>query len=83
MVCSSVEAFIPLEQLVDIQKEMERVDKEIERMQGEIARAESKLNNPGFTAKAPERVIAEEHAKLNTAKEMLEKLMNRKKDLQV
>ncbi len=83
VVCSSAEAFIPLEQLVDIQKEMERVDKEIERIQGEITRAESKLNNPGFTAKAPERVIAEEHAKLNTAKEMLEKLTNRKKDLLV
>jgi valyl-tRNA synthetase len=82
VVCSAVEAFIPLEQLVDIQKELERVGKEIERIEGEITRAESKLNNPGFVGKAPERVVEEERQKLATAREMLQKLKNRKNDLQ-
>lgn len=82
VVCSAVEAFIPLEQLVDIQKELERVGKEIERIEGEIARAEGKLNNPGFVGKAPERVVEEERQKLATAREMLQKLKNRKNDLQ-
>ncbi|MEL7602070.1 MAG: valine--tRNA ligase [Bacillota bacterium] len=82
VVCSAVEAFIPLEQLVDIQKELERVEKEIERIEGEIARAEGKLNNPGFVGKAPERVVEEERQKLATAREMLQKLKNRKNDLQ-
>ncbi len=81
VVCTAVEAFIPLEQLVDIQKERERVQKEIDRMSGEIARAEGKLNNPGFVSKAPQRVVEEEQAKLAAAKEMLEKLLNRQRDL--
>lgn len=82
VVCSAVEAFIPLEQLVDIQKELDRVGKEIERIESEISRAEGKLNNPGFVGKAPERVIEEERQKLATAREMLLKLNNRKNDLQ-
>ncbi len=81
VVCSAVEAFIPLAELVDIEKERERVAKEIARMEGEIARAAGKLNNPGFVAKAPQRVIEEEQGKLATAQEMLEKLQNRLKDL--
>ncbi len=81
VVCSAVEAFIPLAELVDIEKERERVAKEIARMQGEIDRAAGKLNNPGFVAKAPQRVIEEEQGKLATAQEMLEKLKNRLHDL--
>ncbi len=81
VVCSAVEAFIPLAELVDIEKERERVAKEISRMQGEIDRAAGKLNNPGFVAKAPQRIIEEEQGKLQTAQEMLEKLQNRLKDI--
>ena len=81
LVVSGGEAFIPLEQLVDIEKERERVTKEIQRMQGEIKRAEGKLNNVGFVAKAPAKVVEEERAKLSLAKEMLLKLEQRQKDL--
>ncbi|MDD3921709.1 MAG: class I tRNA ligase family protein, partial [Eubacteriales bacterium] len=81
LVTGTAEAFIPLEQLVDIEKERERVTKEIARMQGEIARAEGKLNNAGFVAKAPEKVVEEERAKLVKAKDVLEKLVLRQKDL--
>ncbi len=81
VVCSAVEAFIPLAELVDIEKERERVAKEIARMEGEVARAAGKLNNAGFVAKAPQRVIEEEQAKLATAQEMLAKLQNRLKDI--
>ena len=77
VVCSAVEAFIPLAELVDIEKERERVAKEIARMEGEVSRAEGKLNNPGFVAKAPQRVVVEEQEKLKVAKEMLGKLQSR------
>ncbi|MEG1547234.1 MAG: valine--tRNA ligase [Clostridia bacterium] len=74
VVCRYAEAFIPMDQLIDMAKEVERTDKEIERMRAEIARAEGKLNNPGFVSKAPANVIEEEHIKLANAKDMLAKL---------
>ncbi len=81
-VCAMGEAFIPLDQLIDIDKEIERVNKEINRMKGEVARAEGKLGNPGFVAKAPEKVINEEKGKLEVAKDMLSKLEHRLAELQ-
>ena len=81
-VCAMGEAFIPLDQLIDIDKEIERVNKEINRMKGEVARAEGKLGNPGFVAKAPEKVINEEKNKLDLAKDMLAKLEHRLAELQ-
>lgn len=76
-----VEAFIPMEQLVDIEKERERISKEIQRVQFEIERANSKLNNKGFVNKAPENVVNEERAKLSAHKELLKKLQERQSEL--
>ncbi len=81
VVSAAAEAFIPLEELVDIEKERERNDKEIARVEGDIKRAEGKLNNAGFMAKAPARVIAEEKEKLEAARTMLARLQQRKTDL--
>ena len=76
------EAFIPMNELIDIEKELERLEKERSRWEGEAARAEGKLNNPGFTAKAPEKVIEEEKAKLENAKDMLIKVEERIAEMQ-
>lgn len=74
-VISSIgEAYIPMNELIDVKKEIERLEKEQKRWQGEVARANGKLNNAGFMAKAPEKVIAEERAKLDNASEMLKKV---------
>ncbi len=81
LVCSGAEVFIPLASLVDIEKEQARIGKEIDRINGEIKRAESKLGNASFMAKAPEAIVEEERAKLATAQEMLQKLLQRKVDL--
>ena len=75
------EAFIPMNELIDIEKELERLEKERKRWEGEVARANGKLNNQGFMAKAPEKVVAEERAKLANAQEMLEKLNARIADM--
>ncbi len=56
--------------------------KEISKTEGDIARAEGKLNNAGFVAKAPERVIAEERQKLENAKTLLQKQQARLEELQ-
>ena len=71
------DAFIPLNELIDIEKELARLEKERARVEGEIKRAEGKLNNAGFIAKAPEKVVEEERGKLAAAKELYDKLLAR------
>ncbi len=66
--------YIPLDDLVDREKELERLEKEQSTLISEIKRAEGKLNNPGFVDKAPEKVVNEEREKLLKYKDMLEKV---------
>ncbi len=54
-------------------KERERLNKEAAKVRADIERS-GKLNNAGFVAKAPEKVIAEERKKLAAAEDMLGKL---------
>ena len=75
------DAFIPLNELIDIEKELARLEKERARVEGEIKRAEGKLNNPGFMVKAPEKVVAEERAKLTANKDLMDKLLKRIEEL--
>lgn len=63
-VLDGVEVYLPLRGLLDLDKEIARVEKEIAQALQEQARLEGKLGNPGFTAKAPEQVIAKEREKL-------------------
>ena len=71
------EVFLPLGQLVDKEKELERLSKERKHLEGEIARAKGKLSNEKFTSKAPEKVVAEERQKLAKYQDMLEKVLAR------
>ena len=50
-------------------------------MNGEVARAQGKLSNEKFVQRAPEAVVNEERRKLETAKEMLARLIERRADL--
>ena len=54
---------MPFAELVDITKEVERLEKEKQKLEKEIERVTKKLSNEGFVAKAPEKVIEEEKAK--------------------
>jgi len=76
------EAFMPLGELIDIDKEIARISAEAERLEKEIKRAEGKLSNPGFTGKAPEHVVQEERDKLNNYRDMLAAVTQRKSELQ-
>ena len=69
IVTDSATVFLPLDELVDTEKEKARLTAEAERLKGEIARAEAKLANPGFTSKAPEKVVENERGKLRRLKE--------------
>ena len=72
-----IKAFIPFEELVDIQEEIERLTQEKERLEKEVERGEKMLSNPGFINKAPEAKVIEEKEKLNNYKEMLENVKER------
>ncbi len=73
--------YIPMGELVDIEKEKVRLQGELERVTGEIRRADGKLNNQGFVAKAPKKLVDEERAKLNKFIEMREKIIHQLKSL--
>jgi len=63
--------YLPFAELVDIEKEIERLTGEKEKYAAEIDRAEKKLANEGFVKKAPPKLIEEEKEKIETYKEML------------
>ena len=74
IVTDGIEVFIPLEGLIDLEEEKERIEQERKRLQSEIERCEKMLSNPGFMNKAPQAKIDEEKEKLAKYKEMLSAL---------
>ncbi len=73
--------FIPMGELVDVEKEKARLESELEKVMDEIRRADGKLNNQGFVSKAPKKLVDEERAKLNKYIEMREKILEQIKSL--
>ncbi|MGN0642175.1 MAG: valine--tRNA ligase [Huintestinicola sp.] len=74
VVTHSARIFIPLSDLVDKEKELARLNKEKAAVQKDIDFSNNKLNNPGFMAKAPEKQIEAEKAKLAKALEKMAKI---------
>jgi valyl-tRNA synthetase len=74
VVVSDASVYIPLDEMVDREKERERLKREQKRLTGEVARAQGKLSNEGFMRKAPATLIAEEQEKLANYKDMLAKV---------
>lgn len=67
IVTADAKIYIPMDELVDREKELARLNKELEQVKKRLAQSEGKLNNQGFVAKAPEAVI--EKVKGQAAKE--------------
>jgi valyl-tRNA synthetase len=74
---NGAEIYLPLEDLVDFEKELERLNKEKDNLEKELQRVGGKLANQGFVAKAPSHVIEEEKTKEKKYQEMLEKVLER------
>jgi valyl-tRNA synthetase len=68
------EIYIPLGELVDIKKEIERLKAELENTENEILRATNKLNNEGFVRKAPKNLVDAEKQKLEKYIELKAKI---------
>jgi valyl-tRNA synthetase len=73
-IVEGVEIYIPLEGLVDTEKEKERLSKEIENLEKYIASVSGKLANKEFVKNAPKAVVEGETAKLEEAKSKAEKM---------
>lgn len=71
IVSEGAQIYIPMGELVDIEKEIARLEKEKLNCEKQLAGIEGKLNNPGFLAKAPEAVVAAEREKADKLKEKL------------
>ncbi len=69
--------YLPLEDLVDFEKEKERLLKEEARLQKELARSKGMLSNEKFLAKAPEAKVAEEREKLAGYEQMMAQVKER------
>ena len=81
-VVEAAQIFMPLDDLVDREKELARLKKEKENLENEIKRVEGKLSNAGFVSKAPEKVVEEERRKGEKYKQMLEKVLENMKNYQ-
>ena len=69
--------YMPLADLLDIEKEKERLKKEEERLQKELARVNGMLGNERFVSRAPEAKIQEEKAKLEKYTQMMNQVKER------
>ena len=76
-VVAGAEIFIPLDDIMDYEAELDRLRKEKKKLEGEVKRVVGKLSNEGFIKKAPEKVINEEKAKQVKYEEMLAKVCDR------
>ena len=75
VVANGSRCFIPMDELVDKEKELARLNKEKAAVQKDIDFSGGKLNNPGFMAKAPEKQVEAEKAKLAKAQEKMAKIL--------
>ncbi|MFA6321247.1 MAG: valine--tRNA ligase [Candidatus Omnitrophota bacterium] len=73
-VVGSVEVYIPLEGLIDFEKEKTRLRKEEDRISGEIKSISARLKDKNFTAKAPKEVVEKQEIRKGELEIQLKKL---------
>ncbi len=75
------ELFIPLADVIDMDRERARLNGEMERLEGQLRSTEGKLANESFCARAPADVVAREREKAASLREQLERLADKLKAL--
>ena len=81
-VTSDARLYMPMSQLVDVAKELERVCRELEKTQKNLAAVEGKLSNEKFTARAPEAVVNAEREKAQKLRALCDQLAESKARLE-
>ena len=72
---SAARGFIPMMELIDREKELERLNKELEKAQKQADSFSRQLENPNFVQRAPEKLVNDTRAKLEAAQEKKEKIL--------
>ena len=80
-VSADAKAYIPVGELIDVEKEKVRLEKEKARLNSEIERIDKKLSNQGFVSKAPAAVVEEEKEKREEYVRLLENVEKAYSDL--
>ena len=78
---NDIEIFVPMAGLIDVDKELSKLNKEKDKLDKEIKRTSGKLSNEKFLNNAPADVVAKEKEKLATFEAKLEKIEENKKRL--
>ena len=81
-ILNDITIIIPLESLINLDEEIEKLKMEKEKMMSEIKRCEMMLNNPNFVAKAPKEKVDSEKSKLNEYQERLNTIIYHLEELQ-
>ena len=76
IVKDSYKIIIPLNDLIDYSKELERLEKELNSAKSELKRAESKLKNEGFLKGAPENLVEKEKEKVEKYSHLIDDINN-------
>ena len=82
VVTADAKLYMPMEQLIDFEKELARIAREKENCQKQIAMFESKLSNESFVARAPEKVVNDQREKLAKSRALLAQLEESERRLQ-
>ncbi|MFB9886790.1 valine--tRNA ligase [Balneatrix alpica] len=69
-----MEVLVPMAGLIDKEAEIARLSKELDKLSKDIERTQSKLDNPGFVAKAPAQLVEQEQNRLNEMRQTQAKL---------
>ena len=81
VVTHAAQLFIPLGELVDLEKEKQRIEKELKKQSAELDKLNTKLNNPGFVNKAPAQVVEAEKERAVQLTELVAKLKEQLKGM--
>jgi valyl-tRNA synthetase len=81
LLAGSIEIYLPLAGMIDIGKELARLDKEIAQAKQELQRLQGKLANQNFVAKAKPEIVEKEREKLSAQEDRLAKLQTRRAEL--
>ena len=76
IIIDDMEVYIPLEDLIDIDKEMDRLENQISNLRGRLNSVENKLNNKKFISNAPSEIVKHEKNKKNRYEKELLLLQN-------
>ena len=81
VVAPTMEVYLPLNELVDKEEELARIDREFNKLNTELTKLSSMINNPGFVAKAPASKVEETKVRVTELTNMINKLNIQKENL--